>query len=353
MAEVLICSGGTGGHMFPACALFEILKSKGRSVKLITDDRGNVFCNAIENSDKILLETVRFSIRGAIPLAFRLFFIFLKLLRCWWRDPPKVAVGFGNFCTIVPLITARIFGAKIILYEQNAIVGKANRFLEKIAAQKFSNFPIEGWKTVPSPVRKEFAKEKHKKYICDGKIKILIIGGSQGAKSFNEIIPHAVSELSEEQRENIELIQQVSYEEVQPLSDFYHKLGVKASLVKFIYNVAEIMADSQLVICRSGASTLTELSTIGRPAVLIPYPRAANNHQLKNAEIFEKNGAAWIIEEKQNNADTAKELSQLLKKFLGNRELLKSAASNMMKSSTVESEKSFVSLIDCFLNKNN
>ena len=350
--DIVICSGGTGGHMFPACALFQALKQNNYNVSLVTDKRGNVFCGNISDADKILLETVRFSAKSCIPAIFKLFFVFIKLIRAWRKKRPSVAIGFGNLCTVVPMITAKLFGAKLIVYEQNSVIGKANALLSKIADLKLSAFPVgEDWLLFSSPAREEFIKYRHVPYFCDHKIKILIIGGSQGAKSFNKIIPLAVSSLNESQRENIEIIQQVEYESLEPLSDYYHHLGIKSSLVKFIYNVAEIMADAQLVICRSGASTLTELSVIGRPAILIPYPKAAKNHQYLNALYYKSKKAAWILEEKENFEDTAKELSCLLKNILENRELLKSAASNMINVSAVHAIDDFIKLVNVCLKK--
>lgn len=338
--------------MFPACALFDTLKQKGYSVKLVTDKRGNVFCNDINNSDKILLNTIRFSIRHLAAVIFKSAGVFFKLFRMWFNNRPTIAIGFGNFCTIVPLITAKIFGAKIILYEQNSIIGKANSFLSYIADLKLAAFVVgDGWQHLASPARKEFLEKKNIPYVCDEKIKILVIGGSQGAKSFNSIIPMAISKLDESLRQKIEITQQVEYENLEPLQEFYQKFGVQSTLLKFVNNVAEIMSDSQLVICRSGASTLTELSVLGRPAILIPYPKAANNHQYHNALYYKNKNAAWLLEEKDNFQETALELSKILRNILKNKELLKSTASNMINTSASNAMDDFVKLINCILKK--
>lgn len=328
MLNIAICSGGTGGHMFPACALFESLKMRGHSVSMITDTRGDRFCNAINEGDKVVVKTIRFSIRNIFGMVFDLIGIARKFFGLWKNNRPDIIVGFGSLFTIVPILIGKLFGSKIIVYEQNSILGRANKFLACFADFKVSTFAIdEKWQQLPSPVRKEFVKAINSEYKCDDRIKIVIIGGSQGAVSFSFIIPNALSLISPELRQDIDIVQQVSSAKIDGLRSAYKKIGVNARLLDFVHNVAEEMSSAQLIISRSGASTLAELSTLGRPAILIPYPLASDNHQYYNAVCYKNRKAAWIVEENEN---IEHKLSSIIINLLNNRQLLKDAASNMI-----------------------
>lgn len=328
MLNIAICSGGTGGHMFPACALFESLNMRGHSVSMITDMRGNRFCKSINEKNKVVVKTIRFSIRNIFRIIFDLTKIARKFFALWRDNQPDVIIGFGSLFTIVPILIGKLSGSKIIIYEQNSILGKANKFLARFADFKISTFAIdEKWQQLPSPVRKEFIKAINSEYKCDYRIKIVIIGGSQGAVSFSFIIPNALSLIPPKLRKDIDIVQQVSSAKIDDLRNAYDKIGVNAHLLGFVHNVAEEMSSAQLIISRSGASTLAELSTLGRPAILIPYPLASDNHQYYNAVCYKNRKAAWIVEENEN---IEYELSSIIINLLNNRQLLKDAASNMI-----------------------
>jgi UDP-N-acetylglucosamine--N-acetylmuramyl-(pentapeptide) pyrophosphoryl-undecaprenol N-acetylglucosamine transferase len=338
--KIIICSGGTGGHIFPAIALFEAAKQKGLDATLVTDARGDVFCENV--SKKIVLDSVRFLPKSPFKTARRFLSAFWKFLKFYLKKRPDAVVGFGGIFTIAPLIAAKILGSKVVVYEQNSIVGKANKFLEKFADLRFASFKFdEKWTKVAAPVRSEFFGKKIP-YKCDGIVKILVIGGSQGAASFSNIIPRALETLSAEERKNIEIIQQENHGNVEKLERVYENLGVKATIKKFVYDAAEKMLNSQLAICRSGASTLSELSAIGRPAILIPYPNATDNHQFWNAKYYEDKGAAWVLEEKDGIAE---KLGKLIRRLLQNRELLKNAAAHMINDSADRAADNFIELI--------
>lgn len=342
MLKVVICSGGTGGHMFPSCALFETIKQHGHYTHMVTDTRGNTFCDNIDN--KTVVDTIRFPTKIAFNDIAASFRVISKFFKLWKGNRPNVIIGFGGIFTIAPIIVAKILGAKVIIYEQNSIVGKANRLLAKIADLKLSTFKINSsWKLIASPVRKEFLSVKQIPYSCSGTIKIIIIGGSQGASSFSRIIPNALTLINEDQRKNIEIVQQTGKGSINELQQKYQQIGVKATLVNFVHNIAEEMLSAQLIICRSGASTLAELSAIGRPAILIPYPAAAENHQFHNAMYYKNKNAAWLIEENKN---TEKVLAETIISILNNRELLKTAASNMINKLKDNSTVIFVDFIE-------
>ena len=324
--KIAICSGGTGGHMFPATALLEELQKRGHQVRMITDERGSVFCKNVEN--KVILETIRFSRGKNFAAIASMFRVFLEVSKVWKKDTPDIIIGFGGLFTVIPSLVGKVFGAKLIIYEQNAVIGKANRLLSWIANVKLCTlFQKESWKIVPPPVRKEFLDKKKSAYICDFKIKIAVIGGSQGAASFSDIVPCALSMLEDKQKENIEIIQQVSLEKIFILQKKYDEIGIKASLETFIHNIAEEMLSSQLIICRSGASTLAELSAVGCPAILIPYPNASENHQLLNAMHYQDKGKAWIVTE---SSDIEKKLCAIIANIINDRSLLKKRVKNIM-----------------------
>lgn len=326
--------------MFPACALFGELQKKGHDVCMITDRRGEVFCKNIQR--KIVFSTVRFSYKKILSVIVNFTGVFFRLLKIWRSERPDIIISFGGISTFVPVLVAKLRGAKVVVYEQNSVMGKANLLLSKIANLRLSSFDFgEGWTQIQAPVRDGFYRTVP--YKCGNKLKILIIGGSQGARSFSEIIPNFLARLTEDEKKKIEIVQQVSYGNIEELSAVYDKLHVKHQLLKFIDNVAEIMQDSQLAICRSGASTLAELSALGCPAILIPLPTAADNHQFFNAMYYQKKGAAWVFEEK---ADVDKLIADKVKVFLQDKELLKKAASCMMNDSIENDRSRFLQLIE-------
>lgn len=338
--KVVLCAGGTGGHLFPAVALAESLKEKHHDAIIVTDKRGAIYCDEIE--DKKVLKNIKFSLKNMFSLPFRILSNLFYFIRDWKKQKPDVIVGFGGIFSIIPIFIAKLYGIKIILFEQNSVVGRANRYLQNLADLKLSAFATGGdWKTHPAPVRKEFFKNSH--YKIEGKLKILIIGGSQGAKSFSTIVPQALKGLSEEERSEIEIIQQASHGDMEELKEKYEGLSVKSTIEKFVYEVADAMNNCQLVICRAGASTLSELVAVGRPAVLIPYPKATDNHQLLNAKRYVSKNVGWIVEE---NSYSAAKLQNIIKQILKDKELLAQKVSGMQNPSLKNAADSFVDLIE-------
>lgn len=339
--KVAICAGGTGGHMFPACALFSAMKEKNHEATLITDKRGNVYCSDL--SPKIVLNTVRFSVKNLASVIWHSLGLMMKFCKIWHKGFPDVVIGFGGLFSVIPLFIAKIFGSKIVICEQNTVVGKANKLLSRIADLKLSAFDIDSsWKKISMPVRKEFVDANHE-YHCDDTIEILVIGGSQGAKSFSEIIPEALCKLDENARKKIEIIQQISYDDIDSVREVYDSIGVRATLMKFVDNVAEIMSEAQLVICRAGASTLSELVEMSRPAVLIPFPTAADNHQYKNAMYYKERQMAWIVEEDDKSSD---KLANILNAVMENRNILIQMVDNLKKAKGNGSLDDFMKLIE-------
>lgn len=336
--KVLLCAGGTGGHLFPAIALAESLKQNQYEVVLATDKRGAVYCEDIE--DKRVFGSI--SKRNPVMLFFRAIRQVLQFFFMFQRGHYDVVIGFGGAFTFIPLIMAKICRVKTAIYEQNAIIGRANRHLAGIVDARVATFGIGGdWKVIPLPVRKDFFDVVP--YKLKKPIRILILGGSQGAKSFARIIPTAIEGLSSADRAELEIVQHDPLCEHDELMQTYTKLGIKARIEKFIYNVSAEMSECQLVICRSGASTLAELSAAGRPAIFIPYPFATDNHQMLNAKRYVGRNAGWIVEDKLHAGEN---LCQILRNILRNKSLLEQKATNMYDSSLKTSTDCFIKLIE-------
>jgi len=338
--KVVLCAGGTGGHLFPAMALADAFKKKDHEVTIVTDKRGAAFCKHF--ADKKVYSDVRCSLRGIFSLPFKLAKIFFSFLYFCKSQKPDVIIGFGGAFTVVPILVGRMCKVKVVLYEQNTVIGRANRYLLNSADMKLSAFSIGGsWKVQLAPVRNEFLKRVP--LDCKGRLRILVIGGSQGARSFSRVIPSAIKGLSVEERAEIEIVQQESYEDINELKQRYTHLGVKAVIAKFFNNVSELMGKSQLIICRSGASTLMELAAIGRPAILIPYPRAMDNHQRLNAKRYVDKNAAWMIEE---DGFASERLRSILRQILRDRTILEQKAGHMYNENLKNAAENFMRLVE-------
>lgn len=341
MKTVIVCSGGSGGHVFPAIALCEQLIDSGYSVILLTDKRGFRYCSDLKFPVKVMPK-----ISASISTIFSSFWNILRIfigLRVYWKENrPELVVGFGGIMTLVPLLLAKIMGIKTMIHEQNVMFGKANKFLDNFVNFTTVNFADDNPKHlfVETPVRSFITSAFATPYSFKGKTKFVIsaIGGSQSADIFSSVIPNALKLLKSGDCKHIKIIHQVSEPLINDLKNFYDSLGVECDLRPFIDNIASVIGDSNLVICRAGASTLAELATIGRPAILIPYPYAGG-HQRFNAEYFENLGAAWVINEKNFSA---KSLALKLEGLLYNTDQLVIAAVNMLKSRKPSANKRLV-----------
>jgi UDP-N-acetylglucosamine--N-acetylmuramyl-(pentapeptide) pyrophosphoryl-undecaprenol N-acetylglucosamine transferase len=223
-------------------------------------------------------------------------------------------IGFGGYASFAPIIVGKLFRKKIILHEQNAVLGKVNRVLQKFAnhvAISFTNtkFASAKAKYIGSFVREDFKFSTLP--ALDKKLNILIIGGSQGAKVFAEIFPEALKNLNAGL--DIKVTHQVPEAELAATQSEYTKLGIEAEIKPFFIDIKERIAAAHLVVSRAGASSIFELVAIGRPAIFIPLKSAADNHQFENARELAANGAAWLVEE---NANCGVEITTILRKIL-------------------------------------
>jgi len=305
---IVLATGGTGGHVFPAEALAGELEARGMPFMLVTDARGKQWQGALAR------QPVHY-IRSASPtgsLQRRLLAILslgVGLLDAWWalgRIAPSAVVGFGGYASVPTMLAARLRRLPSMLHEQNAVLGRANRLVQGSAAAIATSYARTRHiadndrraRLVGNPVRDAVRALGTATYRAPGPdrvIDILVFGGSQGAASFSQIVPEAILSLPAPLRARLRLVQQCRPEDLDRVRGVYDRAGIVAELAPFFSNLPQLLASAHLVIGRSGASTVAELATIGRPSILIPYPYAADDHQTANARAFEAAGACIVI----------------------------------------------------------
>ena len=323
---VVLAAGGTGGHLFPAEALGRALIAQGASVHLVTDSRADAFAAAVPGAD---VSQVRAGRLGGNPLhaACGLAEMALGIVqarRLLRRLAPRAVVGFGGYPSVPTMLAAAQLGYPTAIHEQNAVLGRANRMLAPRARLIATGFPetaglrpADAARAVRtgSPVRPaihdaatSFAPPEPGKPVV-----LLVLGGSQGARIFSEIVPPALAALAPELRTRLRLCQQARPEDRAEVVARYQALGIDAKIECFFADVPERLAAAQLVICRAGASTIAELAASGRPALLVPYPFAADDHQSANARAFAASGGGWAMPQDALDAPAlASRLGELL-----------------------------------------
>jgi UDP-N-acetylglucosamine--N-acetylmuramyl-(pentapeptide) pyrophosphoryl-undecaprenol N-acetylglucosamine transferase len=303
--KIMLAAGGTGGHLFPAESLARELQSRGCAVELFSDDRVTDFADSFpaDKIHQITSGTVTGS--GVIGKATGL----LKLMRGIWQCrslvnqiQPMAACGFGGYPTVPPIVAASMLGIPCVLHEQNAVMGRANRFLAGRVRKVATGFDIgkgdPKFVHVGNPVRPaviDAARTPMLSPVAGGPLRLLVFGGSQGARIMAEIVPPAVALMSEAHRRRLVLTQQVRAEDMAQVTAEYARLGVEADCNPFFRDLPARMAQSQLVIARSGASTVAELAVMGRPSILVPLPGALDQDQAANARVLAEAGGAEIM----------------------------------------------------------
>ena len=308
-SPVLLSAGGTGGHLFPAEALAHVLSARGVPVELVTDERALRYGGAFPA--RATMHMIRAGTpRGGSLLAragaiARLGLGTLEALMLLRRLRPCVVIGFGGYPTVPPLVAASLLGIPTVLHEANGVMGKANRFLggrvDKIAA----GFPLAGvapsWQekitVTGNPMRPNVLEAANTPYpdFADGRLRLLVTGGSQGARIMADVVPAAIAALPEELRARVDLVQQTRQEDIARVEEIYAHAGVKAEIAPFFSDLPARIASAHFVIARSGASTVSELAVIGRPAMLVPLPHSLDQDQAANAALLEKTGAAEVV----------------------------------------------------------
>ncbi len=336
--KVILAAGGTGGHMFPAEALARELIARDVAVALITDRRGGGF-----GTELTQIETHYITAGGVAGagLAKRLrsfamlglgYLRAMKLLR---QIGGESVVGFGGYASVPTALAAAHLGRRLVLHEQNSVLGRANRLLAKnadVIATSFNQVYAVASKqrhkviVTGNPVREAIEDIGKRPYSVPGerdRLRLLVVGGSQGARVFNEIVPAAVCRLPAALRERLSISQQVPGEASGAVAAAYEGGGVEHDLAAYFSDVPERLAAAHLVISRAGASTVAELAAAGRPAILVPYPHATDDHQARNAQALSEVGGGWLMLQSDL---TAESLAQRLTALFESPALLSRAA---------------------------
>jgi len=304
----LLAAGGTGGHLFPAEALATALAKHGIIVDLATDKRAAHFAFPARDVHLIPSATVRggnpFSLaRTAAILALGT----AKAFSLIGRIKPAVVVGFGGYPTVPPLLAASLRSVPTVLHEQNGVMGRANRLLARRVTKIATGFPtlvkadaaLKAKITFTgNPVRPQVVAAAATPYAApeaNGKLNLLVFGGSQGARVMSEIVPSAVERLAAPLRTRLSIVQQARAEDLDQVKRTYARLGIAAECAPFFADLPARIAAAHLIVSRSGASTVAELSAIGRPAILVPLPHALDQDQLANAGMLQDAGGAIRI----------------------------------------------------------
>jgi UDP-N-acetylglucosamine--N-acetylmuramyl-(pentapeptide) pyrophosphoryl-undecaprenol N-acetylglucosamine transferase len=321
---VLLAAGGTGGHLFPAEALAHALKARGVAVELVTDERalryGDTFPARAMHTIPAGTPRGGSMIDRGVALA-RLALGVVVALRHIRRLKPSVVVGFGGYPTVPPLLAASLLGVPTLLHEANGVMGKANRFLAPRVSAIAAGFPLgdapvamQGKVTVTgNPLRPNALAAASEPYPeDDGKLRLLVTGGSQGARVMADIVPAAVAALPDDLRTRLVVTQQTRAEDIARVTGGYERAGVKAEIAPFFSDLPLRIARAELVIARAGASTVSELAAIGRASILVPLPHALDQDQASNAAMLQATGAAEVV--RQENF-TPRFLSERLTQF--------------------------------------
>jgi UDP-N-acetylglucosamine--N-acetylmuramyl-(pentapeptide) pyrophosphoryl-undecaprenol N-acetylglucosamine transferase len=308
---VLLAAGGTGGHLFPAEALAVVLAKRGVTVDLATDTRAAHYKFPARNVHLIPSATVR--ARNPVALAKTGVTLALGMAKAWsliGRIKPAAVVGFGGYPTVPPLMAASLRSVPTVLHEQNGVMGRANRALASRVTAIATSFPklTRVYPTLEhkiaftgNPVRPmviEAARIPYAAPAAGEKIRLLVFGGSQGARVMSEIVPKAVERIPAALAARLSVVQQARAEDIAEVEGTYAQLGVAAEVAPFFNDLPARMANAHLIVGRSGASTVAELSAIGRPSILVPLPHALDQDQFHNAGVLQDAGGAIRIEQR-------------------------------------------------------
>ena len=310
----LVMAGGTGGHIFPGLAVAEALRERGWRVhwlgapdsmeSQLVPPRGFTF-------EAVAFGGVRG--KGLTTLAF----LPLKLLRAFWqslqvvrRVKPDVVLGLGGYITFPGGMMASLWGKPLVLHEQNSVAGLANKVLAQLADRVFTAFPdvfaTSQW--VGNPLRRAFTEQATPAERFAGRsgpLRVLVVGGSLGAKALNDIVPQALALMPQASRPQV--IHQSGAKQIDALRANYEAAGVQAELTPFIDDTASAFAQADLVICRAGASTVTELAAVGVAALFVPFPFAVDDHQTTNAQFLVASGGGWLVPQAELTAQNLAE----------------------------------------------
>lgn len=308
----LVMAGGTGGHIFPGLAVAEALRERGWRVHWL-GGLGGAGHPSLESqlvpSRGFAFESIDFSgVRGKGPVTLTM--LPLRLLKAFWqsvqvirRVKPDVVVGLGGYISFPAGMMSVLLGKALILHEQNSVAGMVNKLLASVADRVFTAFPgVLGKKAewVGNPLRPAFTCQPEPAIRFAGRsgpLKLLVVGGSLGARALNELVPKALALIPTARRPRV--THQSGARQIDELRANYTAAGVQAELTPFIEDTAKAFADADLIICRAGASTVTEIAAVGAAALFVPFPSAVDDHQTTNASFLVGQGGGWLVQQRE------------------------------------------------------
>jgi UDP-N-acetylglucosamine--N-acetylmuramyl-(pentapeptide) pyrophosphoryl-undecaprenol N-acetylglucosamine transferase len=311
MSVFVLMAGGTGGHLFPAMALAQELRRRGHDIHLMTDHRVAAYGDHFPARETHIIPSATPSVRNPIKFASAAVTILGGVVAARGKlrqIRPGAVVGFGGYPIFPPFLAARTLGIPGILHEQNAVMGRANRALagraSRIALSFANTKHADAFKykvsVTGNPVRDRVRSVSGTPYPAledASPIRLVVFGGSQGARAFSEFVPPAIAALPEVLRHRLRLVQQCRPEDLDRVAEAYRQAHVNVELQPYFDDLPERIAAAHLVIGRSGASTIAELTVLGRPAILVPLPGAIDADQKNNALVVEAAGGGWIMEQ--------------------------------------------------------
>ena len=328
--NIIFCSGGTGGHIFPAISMINYFKDKS-NVILVTDKRALKYIPSIECEIKVF-NVSSFSKKKIFSNIFSLIKLFVTFLYSVYfilKKRTDIVFGFGGYVSFSILLAAKFLNRTIYLYEPNLVLGRTNKLFVNSCRKIFTtsnniiNIPkknLSKFIEVGPIIRNEIIKfSREKKTLNNDEKTIIILGGSQGARIFGEIIPVAISTFCKNNFK-IKVVQQVITNQIKKIENFYNEHNIQCKIFDFDSNIAELISKSDLAISRSGSSTIAELEFLQVPFIAIPYPFAMDNHQYENALYYKSKNTCWILEQKNF---TSNNLSLLLLEIFNNNNDLK------------------------------
>lgn len=354
---IILTAGGTGGHVYPAESLAEELEKRGYDLMLITDSRGKdnykgrlgQMPNVAVWSGGVVGKSKLFKIKSLFKTCIGIMQALFILL----RHKPLCVVGFGGYASFPACMAALLSGTDLVLHEQNSVMSRTNRYLCKYAslvAQSFRNvkYAPDGRRCVlcGMPVRASIAAVGDKEYPPlndNGKMQILVLGGSQGAKVFGEVVPQAAALLAPEMQSRLKICQQCRKGEEEQIAKAYEGTSCEIVVSHFFENMAELYAGCHLVISRSGASSVSEIAVAGVPSVLVPLPTAADDHQTSNTrDLAEAGGCIMIL---QNEFEPQK-VKEIIEGLFNNYGQLRKMSDNAKKAGIKDAAKRFADAIE-------
>lgn len=340
--KIMLVAGGTGGHLFPAIALSEeLIRYKKSDLILVTDLRCSRFlpANLLIKHHVVKIYINLKGIKNIISSIWQMISSVFHSVQLIYKEKPELVIGFGGYTSFPTLIIAKILRIPIIIFEPNSFMGRVNLFFAKyaqkiITSANIVNMPQElRHKLIPSPllIRQEIKHSKKAYNAYTDTFHLVIIGGSQGASVFDNLIPEAIEKvLLDHPNIRIKITQQVKRDNIAKLQLRYEAMNVMHNIADFFSNIADIYSSAQLVISRSGASSVSEITYMNIPAIYIPYPHAKDDHQFYNAKVSQEKNYAWCFKQDEITDEI---LATLLKKLITDRSQLQIMSDNMQQNS--------------------